>query len=134
MKITENQNINVSSLSPLPLAFVGDTVFDLLVREYLVGKANRPVSQLHALASKMVCASAQAKAYDVISDMLSEEEQAVFKRGRNAHTGGVPKNASSAQYHVATGLEALFGWLYLNGKTDRINELFDVIMREECDG
>lgn len=133
MKIAEKQNINVSGLSPLPLAFIGDTVFDLLVREYLVGKANRPVSQLHALASKMVCAPAQAKAYDLVRDILTEEEQAVFRRGRNAHTGGVPKNASSAQYHVATGLEALFGWLYLNGKKDRINELFDVIMREEYD-
>ena len=125
MKITENQNINVSSLSPLPLAFVGDTVFDLLVREYLVGKANRPVSQLHALASKMVCAPAQAKAYDVISDMLSEEEQVVFKRGRNAHSGTVPKHADVRDYRIATGFEALLGYLYCLGREERITELME---------
>lgn len=123
ISLLENK-INASSLSPLTLAFVGDTVFDLLVRSELVCEANRPVDSLHKAASKRVCASAQSASIKAIMPMLSEEEEAVFKRGRNAKTGGTPKNQSNADYHYATGLEALFGWLYLSGKTERINELF----------
>lgn len=118
------KSADVSALSPLTLAFVGDTVFDLLVRSELVCEANRPVNALHKAASTKVCASAQAAAIIKIMPMLSEDEEAVFKRGRNARTGGIPKNQSSADYHYATGLECLFGWLYLNGKTDRIKELY----------
>ncbi len=121
------KNTNVSSLSPLTLAFVGDTVFDLLVRSELVCEANRPVNALHKAASTRVCASAQAAAIAKILPFLTEDEEAVFKRGRNAHTGGIPKNQSSADYHYATGLECLFGWLYLKGETERINELYSVI-------
>lgn len=114
-------------MSPLTLAFVGDTVFDLLVRSELVCEANRPVNALHKAASTKVCASAQAAAITKILPLLSEDEEAVFKRGRNAHTGGIPKNQSSADYHYATGLECLFGWLYLKGKTERIKELYNAI-------
>ena len=114
-------------MSPLALAFVGDTVFDLLVRSELVCEANRPVNALHKAASTKVCASAQAAAITKILPLLSEDEEAVFKRGRNAHTGGIPKNQSSADYHYATGLECLFGWLYLKGKTERIKELYNTI-------
>lgn len=121
------KNTNVSSLSPLTLAFVGDTVFDLLVRSELVCEANRPVNALHKAASTRVCASAQATAIAKILPILTEDEEAVFKRGRNAHTGGIPKNQSSADYHYATGLECLFGWLYLKGETERINELYRII-------
>ncbi len=126
-----DKNADVASLSPLNLAFVGDTVFDLLVRSELVCEANRPVNSLHKTASTRVCASAQAEAINVIMPMLSEDELAVFKRGRNAHTGGIPKNQSSADYHYATGLECLFGWLYLKGRTDRINELYAAIVSSE---
>ena len=115
---------DVSSFSPLTLAFVGDTVFDLLTRSELVCEANRPVNALHTMASKKVCAAAQAESMRKILPLLSEDETSVFKRGRNAHTGGIPKHASSADYHYATGLECLFGWLYLKGETDRINELY----------
>ncbi len=118
-------------MSPLTLAFIGDTVFDLLVRSELVCEANRPVDALHKSAAKRVCASAQASSIKSIMPMLSEEEEAVFKRGRNAKTGGIPKHQSSADYHHATGLESLFGWLYLRGETDRINELFDEIKKAE---
>ncbi len=110
---------------------MGDTVFDLLVRSELVCEANRPVNTLHKTASTRVCASAQANAIKLIMPMLSEDELAVFKRGRNARTGGIPKNQSSADYHYATGLECLFGWLYLKGKTERINELFAAIVFSE---
>lgn len=122
---------DVSALSPLTLAFVGDTVFDLLTRAELVTEANRPVNDLHKAASKRVCAAAQAKSIRKILPILTEDETAVFKRGRNAHTGGIPKNASSADYHYATGLESLFGWLYLKGEIGRINELYGEIRRED---
>lgn len=114
-------------LSPLTLAFVGDTVFDLLVREKLVLEANRPVGALHSHASDEVCAASQARAAQVIMPALSPEEVEIYKRGRNAHPGAVPKHASSADYHSATGLEALFGWLHLSGNTERIKELFEMI-------
>lgn len=118
-------------MSPLTLAFIGDTVFDLLVRSELVCEANRPVDALHKSAAKRVCASAQANSIKAIMPMLTEEEEAVFKRGRNAKTGGIPKHQSSSDYHHATGLESLFGWLYLRGETDRINELFAEIRKIE---
>lgn len=118
---------DLSSLSPLTLAFMGDTVFDLLVRSELICEANRPVKDLHSTASKRVCAKAQADGIRSILPMLTEDELAVFKRGRNAHTGAIPKHASSADYHYATGLESLFGWLYLKGETERIRLLFNAI-------
>lgn len=123
------KSADVSALSPLTLAFVGDTVFDLLTRTDLVCEANRPVNALHTAASKRVCAAAQANAIRKIMPLLSEDELAVFKRGRNAHTGGIPKNQSSADYHHATGLESLFGWLYLKGETERIIYLYDEICK-----
>ena len=122
-----DKTADVSSLSPLTLAFVGDTVFDLLTRSELVCEANRPVNALHTMASKKVCAAAQAEGMRKILPILTEDETAVFKRGRNARTGGIPKHASSADYHYATGLEALFGWLYLKGEADRIKELYTLI-------
>lgn len=94
-------------------------------------EANRPVNALHKTASTKVCAKAQAQAINTIMPMLTEDELAVFKRGRNAHTGGIPKNQSSADYHYATGLECLFGWLYLKGRADRINELYSAISSSE---
>lgn len=119
-------------LSPLDLAFVGDTVFDLLVREQLVSTGSKPVKKLHALAVERVRAGAQAKALEAILPLLDEEEQDVFKRGRNAKVGGIPKNATAGEYHAATGLEALFGWLYLKGRSARIMELFAVICKQEA--
>lgn len=120
-------------ISPLALAFIGDTVFDLLVRSELVCEANRPVDALHKAASKRVCASAQSNAVKLIMPLLTEEEQTVFKRGRNAKTGCIAKNQTSSDYHYATGLESLFGWLYLKGETNRINELFAEIKRLESE-
>lgn len=127
MDILHDKNVDVSSLSPLTLAFIGDTVFDLLTRCELVCEANRPVNTLHNMASKRVCAAAQAEAIKRIMPLLSEDETAVFKRGRNAHVGSKAKNASSSDYHYATGLESLFGWLWLKGETDRIRYLYSEI-------
>ena len=121
----------VNMLSPLNLAFVGDTVFDLFVREKLVCEANRPVNKLHNRAASMVKASAQAKAVERIRDRLTEQEQSVVRRGRNAHVNHKAKNMSEADYHLATGLEALFGYLYLKGETERLSEIFEMITEEE---
>ena len=129
MDILHDKNVDVSSLSPLTLAFVGDTVFDLLTRCELVCEANRPVNALHNLASKQVCAAAQSEAIKKIMPLLTEDETAVFKRGRNAHVGSKAKNASSSDYHYATGLESLFGWLWLKGETDRVRYLYSEITK-----
>ena len=130
------KDCNVSQLSPLTLAFVGDAVFDLFVRERLVCLANRPVNRLHSLAVAQVKAPSQAKAAKAIAKKLSEKELSVLKRGRNAHTNHKAKNASESDYHYATGLEALFGFLYLSNETERLRELFELTLGciEETDG
>ena len=119
--------IQPRQLSPLNLAFIGDCIYELLVREALVCEANRPVNELHRESVKYVSAKAQTEAYAKIKDMLTEEETAQFKRGRNAKVGHSPKSATDAEYHTATGIEALFGYLYLSGKTERIKQLFATI-------
>ena len=118
-----------SQYSPLTLAFLGDSVFELLVREALVKEANRPGSELHKEKLEFVSAAAQADAFRIIESDLSEKELEVFKRGRNAHTNHTPKNMSTADYHAATGLEALFGYLHLEGETERMDELFQKIWK-----
>ncbi len=120
---------NVKLLSPSVLAFVGDGVYGLCVRTKL-SLINRPSGELHKLSVEYVNASAQAKAFSVIESQLSEDELSVFKRGRNFHTNGTPKSATAKEYHTATGLEALFGYLYLDGKQDRISELFEIIWND----
>lgn len=125
------KDYDLKSISPLNLAFIGDTVFDLLTRCELVSEGNRPVNELHKGAAARVCASAQASSIKKIMDELTEEETEVFKRGRNAHSKSSPKNQSNADYHYATGLECLFGWLYLGKKEDRIKELYAMIKEEE---
>ncbi len=132
---TDNEKAGTSpdSLSPLDLAFVGDTVFDLLVRGELVSCGSRKVKDLHRMAVSRVCASAQARGAALILPALSEEEADVYRRGRNAKVGGIPKNATSTEYHSATGLEALFGWLYLSGRRERIVELYEMIRSADED-
>ena len=119
--------VSPDELTPLDLAFAGDAVYGLLVREYLLKSGSRPVKELHTLAVEMVRAEAQAKAAHIIMPMLTPEETDIYKRGRNAKVGGIPKSATPGEYHSATGLEALFGALYLSGKGDRIEEIFDAI-------
>ncbi len=124
-------NVDADLLSPLTLAFIGDTVYDLLVREEIICDANRPANDLHSLAVRKVKASAQAKAVTDIMEKLTEKEIAVFKRGRNAKTAHIAKNASTGDYHKATGLEAVFGYLYLSGELDRIREIYSYIKENE---
>ncbi len=116
----------VNNLSPGALAFVGDAYFGLLVRTRLA-EVNRPAGDLHSLSLKLVKASEQAKGFEAIEEMLTEKEMSVYKRGRNAHVNSVPKSASVRDYHIATGLETLFGYLHLSNEQERAEELFDYL-------
>lgn len=113
--------------SPLSLAFLGDSVYDTLVRESLLIQANMPVSKLHELKIKMACAEYQSKAFDLIIEKLGDSELAILKRGRNATGNTIPKHSNTADYRKATALECLFGYLYITGENERIRELFEYI-------
>ncbi len=118
--------MDAKQLNPSVLAFVGDAVYGLLVREKLAD-APRKSGDLHSISVKLVNATAQSKAFELIKDLLSEDEMAIFKRGRNFHTSNTPKNSTKGEYHNATGLETLFGYWHLCGESERINELFEII-------
>ena len=118
------------SLSTLGLAHLGDGVFEVMVRSWLILHGRAKAKDLHRATVQYVAAPAQAERFEKIQPLLSEEEADVFRRGRNTEPHSVPKAASRAQYQTATGLEALFGWLYLQGKTERLNELFAAMMEE----
>lgn len=118
------------SISSIGLAHMGDAVFEILVRTWLCEQGKATGKGLHQATIRMVCAESQAEKAEKILPLLTEEELAVFKRGRNAHVKSVPGHASRAQYGEATALEALFGWLYLGGRQARINELFIRMMEE----
>jgi ribonuclease III family protein len=126
-----NAQCDPKSFSPLTLAFVGDAVFEVFVRERLVCMGNRPVNDLHRLSVEQVCSRAQAQFSERLLPVLTEEESEAFRRGRNAHTNHVPKNSEVSDYHAATGFESLFGYLYLCGQMDRLRELFLLICGEE---
>lgn len=119
----------VDLVSPLVLAFVGDTVYDLFVRTMLVASSTNGVDKLHKSATKYVCCSAQSDSIKRIEESLTEKEISVFKRGRNAKAHP-PKNADMAQYHNATGLEALVGYLYLSGESERLYQIMGEILKE----
>lgn len=119
--------------SPLTLAFIGDGVYDLLVRDYLVRQANRPVGELNKRKVALVNCESQAAFAKCLMPKLSEKEQAVYKRGRNAAPKCTPKHGTVADYHSATGLEALFGYLHINNEQERIKELFnEIITQQDC--
>ncbi|MCR4689894.1 MAG: ribonuclease III [Lachnospiraceae bacterium] len=119
----EIEKKDVKSYSPLTLAFLGDNIFDLVIRTILVQQANKAVNQLHKKKSTYVKAEAQALMADTILPELSEEEASVYRRGRNAKSYTMPKNAKVSDYRKATGLEALMGYLFLQEQTERILEL-----------
>ncbi len=128
-KLLNRNPEDIRQYSPLTLAFIGDGVFDLLVREYFVTIANAPAGVLNQNKVKLVCCKAQAQMAKCLESYLTADETDVFKRGRNAHVHA-PKNQSLADYHAATGLESLFGYLYLCGKTERMETLFSIIIKE----
>ena len=121
----------IDAISNLGLAHIGDAVFELLCRSYLCARGGKNVGNLHRDTIAMVKATAQAEFVDKLLPLLTQEETAYYRRGKNAHVHAVPKSATAAEYAKATGLEALFGALYLAGKTERLNELFRAVM-EEC--
>ena len=121
----------VNAISNTGLALVGDGVYELLVRTYLCTKGDRTVLKLHKDTVELVKATTQAKFADKLKPFFTEEEADYFRRGKNAHTHAAPKSASPKEYAKATGLECLFGALYLLGRTDRLNELFELMMNEE---
>lgn len=128
----------LNSMGVLALAHMGDAVYELLVRRELCRSGGCTAGELHRRTIGYVSAAAQARAAKRLLPELTGEEAAVYRRGRNAHSHAAPRNVSEAEYHAATGLEALFGWLYLREDNARIEELFALIMEEDhaagCDG
>ena len=121
---------DINAISNLGLAHMGDCVFEILCRGYLCSKGGKNVGNLHRDTINMVKATSQAKFIDKLLPHLTEDELAFYRRGKNSHVHAVPKSCTPAEYAKATGLEALFGALYLAGQTDRINELFKLVMEE----
>ena len=120
----------IHAMSSLALAHVGDAVYGLLVRLWCSAQGGERADRLHSSAVAMVNAAAQARAVQRIQPLLTPEEAEVYRRGRNAKVHSVPRNARRSEYHEATGLEALLGYLYLKGRTERINTLFACIVEE----
>ena len=116
------------SVPVLNLAFIGDGVYDLLVREYLVTHSPAPVGELNRQKVALVNCKSQASFVRMLTEHLTEEETDIFKRGRNTKVNSASRHSSLSDYHAATGMEALFGWLYLKGRQERINELFTLII------
>ena len=127
LSLTQGELMNISSLG---LAHVGDGVFELMVRSWLCRQGKATSKGLHKATVSYVSAPSQALMAEKILPLLTQEEEDVFRRGRNTAPHSVPKAASRSQYQTATALEALFGWLWLQGRTDRLNQLFDVMMEE----
>ena len=118
-------------MSNLGLAYLGDAVYEVMVRSWLCLHGKLTPGKLHKAALAYVSAPKQAAKMDLLLPILTEEETTIFKRGRNASPHSYPKGATRREYQIATGMESLFGWLYLQGRTDRLNELFEIVMREE---
>lgn len=122
----ELKDVDINTYSPLTLAFIGDSVYDLIIRSYVVGLGNVPNKKLHRKAVEYVSAVSQSQIIEKIKPVLSEEELSVYKRGKNSKPSSKAKNATQKEYLKATGFEALIGYLYLLGREDRIMELLKV--------
>jgi ribonuclease-3 family protein len=123
-------NTDIKTYSPLVLAYIGDSIYDLIVKTSIVERGNAPVNKLHKRVVKLVQAAAQAELYHKIQPELTDEEMAVFKRGRNAKSFTSAKNAGIVEYRTATGVEALFGYLYMTNQMNRIMELMKSLLQE----
>ena len=128
--MNESEKIDPRELSPLALAFVGDSVLELLVRQRLVEHHRLSAGKLNAEKVKYVSAKAQFREEQLLEPLFTEDELAMFKRGRNASKASVSKHASPEEYRASTGFECLLGWLYLNGQLDRVHELFDTLWQQ----
>lgn len=117
------EEVDVATYSPLTLAYIGDCVYELIIRTNLIYQGNAPVNKLNTRGSELAKAATQAAMIEAIADLLTEEEKAAYKRGRNAHSFSKAKNASTGEYRRATGFESLIGYLYLQKQFDRIMEI-----------
>lgn len=122
--------VDIREMNPLNLAFVGDSVFELLVRSYLVRHHRLQPGKMHREAIRFVSARGQFKLMETLSPLLNEQELSVFHRGRNASKASVAKHATPEEYRASTGFEALLGWLYLSGQSERIDEIFDEVIKQ----
>ena len=122
------KKIDGNTLNGLSLAFIGDAVYEILVREHLLEHGSLQVGKLHKMAVEYVRASYQANVFDFLEPIVTKEEHTILHRGRNASATHIPKGANAIEYRKATGVESLFGWLYLEGKNERITELFKMIL------
>ena len=120
----------IDAISNIGLAHMGDCVYEILVRAHLCAQGRKTVQQLHQQTIQMVKATFQAKFVDKMLPILTDEELAYYRRGKNAHVHAVPKSCTPAEYAKATGLEALFGYLFLSGQKERANEIFQIVMKE----
>ncbi len=127
--MANNENLTLDQISAANLAYLGDCVYELYVREYLVKKCCQKPS---VESLKYVTAHVQSGVVEKILPLLTDEEESEYKRGRNIGHSNIPKSSTAAEYRRATGLETLFGWLYLNGKHDRLRELFDLAFSDTC--
>ena len=127
LEISEKK-IEGNTLNGLSLAFIGDAVYEILVREHLLEHGSLQVGKLHKMAVEMGRASFQANVFDFLEPIVSEEERGILHRGRNASATHIPKGANAIEYRKATGVESLFGWLYLEQKNERIREIFEIIL------
>ena len=125
----ELEEINIVDYSPLTLAYIGDGIYEIIIRTVIVDEANRQVNKIHKAASNLVKAQTQAKMIFAIMDELSEEEVKIYKRGRNAKSVTKAKNASMSDYRTATGFEALMGWLYLTEQSERMMSLIKTALK-----
>ena len=123
-----DKKISGNALNGLSLAFIGDAVYEIMVREHLLEHGSLQVGKLHKMAVEYVRASYQAKVFDFLEPIVDEEERGILHRGRNASATHIPKGANAIEYRKATGVESLFGWLYLENKSDRIREIFQIIL------
>lgn len=124
--LSKEQIPEINTLSPLTLAFIGDSVYEMFIRTKILSMGNRPANELHKIAVGYVKAKAQAQAAHKILDLLTDQELQIYKRGRNTNIHTVPKNADMVDYRHATALEALVGYLYIKGEEDRLEEILNL--------
>ncbi|EFB75906.1 RNase3 domain protein [Subdoligranulum variabile DSM 15176] len=127
MLFETKSEVDIHEMSPLALAFVGDAVLELLVRAKLVGTTRLQPNRLHTVATHYVSAHAQSRELEILEPLLTEAEAGVLRRGKNTSKASVAKHATVQEYRASTGFECLLGWLYLQGRNDRIQELFDAL-------
>ena len=121
------KEVDLRQISPLTFSFIGDSVYDLMIREYLISLGNRPVGEFNKRKVRVVNCKFQGECFAVLEQYLTEEEKTVYRRGKNAEVHSIPKHADKMDYHKATGIEALFGYLYLKKDIQRLQELFAII-------